>query len=93
MQEFVNVMQYGVLDRPVLDRTGITGRWDFTLNWTPDDEQFRDIGARIPPAPAAANAPPNLFTAIQEQVGLKLESTKEMAEVMVVDHVERGPVN
>jgi uncharacterized protein (TIGR03435 family) len=89
MQEFVNVMQFGVLDRPVLDQTGITGRWDFTLNWTPDDSQFRGMGARIPPPAHAANAPPDLYTAIEQQVGLKLEAARAMANVMVIDHVER----
>jgi uncharacterized protein (TIGR03435 family) len=93
MQEFVNVMQFGVLDRPVLDRTGITGRWDFTLTWTPDGSQFRGMGARIPPPTDAANAPPNLYAAIQEQVGLKLDATKAVTDVMVVDHVEKPWVN
>ncbi len=45
MGEFANmILQNAVLDRPVLDQTGITGRWDFTLNWTPDDSQFAGFG-------------------------------------------------
>jgi uncharacterized protein (TIGR03435 family) len=93
MADFSGLMQSAVLDRPVVDQTGITGRWDFTLKWTPDDSQFSGMGARIPPPTDAANAPPNLYTAIQEQVGLKLEATKAMADVMVIDQVEKPSDN
>ena len=93
MADFSGLMQSTVLDRPVLDQTGITGRWDFTLKWTPDDSQFAGFGARIPPPTDAANAPPNLYTAIQEQVGLKLEATKAPADVMVIDRVEKPSDN
>lgn len=94
MGDFTGLMQEAVLDRPVLDQTGITGRYDFTLVWTPDDSQFAGMGAKIPPAPADdGKAPPNLYTAIQEQIGLKLEATKAPADVMVVDHVEKPSEN
>ena len=83
--DFAGLMQSAVLDRPVLDQTGIAGRWDFTLKWTPDDSQFSGMGARIPPPADAANAPPNLYTAIQEQIGLKLDATKAPADVMAID--------
>jgi uncharacterized protein (TIGR03435 family) len=94
MGDFTGLMQQAVLDRPVLDQTGITGRYDFTLVWTPDDSQFAGVGAKIPPAPADdGKAPPNLYTAIQEQIGLKLEATKAPADVMVIDHVEKPSEN
>jgi uncharacterized protein (TIGR03435 family) len=94
MGEFSSmILQNAVLDRPVLDQTGITGRWDFTLNWTPDDSQFASFGVKIPPPTDAANAPPNLYTAIQEQLGLKLEATRAPADVLVVDHVEKPSEN
>jgi len=93
MADFAGLMQSAVLDRPVLDQTGIVGRWDFTLKWTPDDSQFSGFGAHIPPPTDAANAPPNLYTAIQEQVGLKLEATKAPADVMVIDQVEKPTDN
>jgi uncharacterized protein (TIGR03435 family) len=93
MADFSGLMQSAVLDRPVLDQTGIVGRWDFTLKWTPDDSQFSGFGARIPPPTDAANAPPNLYTAIQEQVGLKLEATKAPADVMVIDELEKPSDN
>jgi len=93
MSDFTGLMQSVVLDRPVIDQTGLTGRFDFTLNWTPDDSQFSGMGARVPPPTDSADAPPNLYTAIQEQIGLKLEATKAPADVMVIDHVEKPSAN
>jgi uncharacterized protein (TIGR03435 family) len=93
MSDFARVMQTAVLDRPVVDRTGIQGRYDFTLTWTPDDSQFRSMGVRVPPPSNDANAPPGLFTAIQEQLGLKLESTDAPVEVIVIDRVEKPSAN
>lgn len=93
MADFTGLMQSAVLDRPVVDQTELTGRYDFTLNWTPDESQFAGMGAKIPPPTDSANAPPNLYTAIQEQIGLKLEATKAPADVMVIDHVEKPSDN
>jgi uncharacterized protein (TIGR03435 family) len=93
MADFTGLMQSAVLDKPVIDQTGLSGRFDFTLSWTPDDSQFSGMGARIPPPTDNANAPPNLYTAIQEQIGLKLEATKAPADVMVIDHVEKPSDN
>ncbi|MEP6535395.1 MAG: TIGR03435 family protein [Bryobacteraceae bacterium] len=93
MADFAGVMQGAVLDRPVVDHTGLTGRWDFTLTWTPDEFQFGGMGAKMPPPPNNGAAPPDLFTAMQEQLGLKLESTKAQAEVFVIDHVEKPTDN
>ena len=93
MEDFAGLMQSAVLDRPVLDQTGLTGRWDFILKWTPDDSQFASFGMKIPPPTDAATAPPALYTAIQEQIGLKLDATKAPAEVFVVDHVEKPSEN
>lgn len=87
------ILQGAVLDRPVLDQTGIKGKYDFTLKWTPDDSQFGGMGAKIPPPTDSATAPPGLYTAIQEQIGLKLEATKAPAEVLVIDHVEKPSEN
>ena len=93
MSDLANVMQSVVLDRPVVDRTELTGRFDFTLNWTADDSQFRTLGGRPPGAAIDPNGPPGLFTAIQEQLGLRLESTRAPVEVLVVDRVERPSDN
>lgn len=92
MGEFSKAMMY-VLDKPVVDQTGLEGRWDFVVKWTPDVSQFTAIGARIPPPGDNPNALPGLFTAIQEQIGLKLEAVKAPADVLVVDHAERPSAN
>jgi uncharacterized protein (TIGR03435 family) len=93
MKDFTGLMQNAVLDRPVVDQTELAGRFDFTLNWTPDDSQFGGMGAKVPPPTDSADAPPNLYTAIQEQIGLKLEATKAPADVLVIDHVEEPSAN
>jgi uncharacterized protein (TIGR03435 family) len=93
MDDLARVMQGAVLDRPVVNQTGIEGRYDFQLTWTPDEFQFAGMGAKVPPPAKDAAAPPDLFTAFQEQLGLKLESTKAMAEVFVVDKVAKPTEN
>lgn len=92
MADFAGVMQAAVLDRPVVDQTGLPGRYDFTLTWTPDESQFSAFGPR-PNPPADDAAPPDLFTAIQQQLGLKLESVKAPVEVLVIDRVEKPSEN
>ena len=92
--EFAMVMK-NVLDRPVLDQTGLTDRYDFVLKWTPDESQY---GGRVPPPSTGDNAAnadplPGLFTAIQEQLGLKLDATKAPTKVMVIDSVEKPSAN
>jgi uncharacterized protein (TIGR03435 family) len=93
LSDFARFMQLVVLDRPILDKTAIAGRFDIELNWTPDGSQFSNIGIHVPPPTDSPNAPPGLFTAIQEQLGLKLESTKGSVQVLVIDHVERPSAN
>jgi uncharacterized protein (TIGR03435 family) len=89
MSDLADLMQRAVLDRPVVDQTRITGRFDFTLKWTPDETQFASLGGVRPSSSAEnADAPPDLFTALQEQLGLKLEPTKAPVDVLVIDHVE-----
>jgi uncharacterized protein (TIGR03435 family) len=82
-----------VMDKPVVDKTGLAGAFDFALTWTPDESQFTSMGIRVPPTADNPNAPPGLFTALQEQLGLKLEPQKTSAEVLVIDHVERPSEN
>ncbi len=81
------------LGRTVVDKTGLTGKYDFKLKWTPDENQG-------PPGPPGAdNAPPpdssgpSIFTAVQEQLGLKLESQKGAVKILVVDHGEKPSEN
>ena len=93
MPDFAGIMQSAVLDKPVVDQTGIAGRYDFMLNWTPDESQFGGLGARVPPPADNAAAPPDLYTAIQEQLGLKLAVAKVPEDVFVIDHVEKPSAN
>jgi bla regulator protein BlaR1 len=73
---------------PVLDKTGLAGKYDIILDWTPDE-----ILPSFPGVPAAEIDRPPLATAIQEQLGLKLERGKAPADVLVIDHVERPSGN
>jgi uncharacterized protein (TIGR03435 family) len=75
----------GVVDRPVLDQSGITGVYAFKLEWTPDESQYAGRGGRTD------RSGPSLFTAIEEQLGLKLEPQRGPVEILVVDHAERVP--
>jgi bla regulator protein blaR1 len=86
------------LGRTVVDRTDLKGRYSFKLEWVPDVGQQRMLGG---PGPSAGESPatgvprvpdssgPSLFTAIQEQLGLKLESQKGPVDVLVIDHAEQ----
>jgi uncharacterized protein (TIGR03435 family) len=87
-------LQLRVLDRPVVDQTGLQDRYDFTLDWRPDEFQFPSFSAAQRAAAAAANdGLPDLFTAFQEQLGLKLEATKAPATVLVIDKVSKPSEN
>jgi uncharacterized protein (TIGR03435 family) len=93
MADLAGLLQTVVLDRPVVDRTGLTGKYDFTLNWTPEPTQFGGRGGQAQTPSDDAAAPPDLFTAIQQQLGLKLESTKTSVPVLVLDRVEKPSEN
>ncbi|HYA18278.1 MAG TPA: TIGR03435 family protein, partial [Bryobacteraceae bacterium] len=93
MSDFARTMENTALDRPIVDQTGLAGRYDFTLTWVPDEFQFADIRTPGgPPIPENKDGG-DLFSAIQEQLGLKLEATKAPAEVIVIDHVEKPSAN
>jgi uncharacterized protein (TIGR03435 family) len=70
------------LSRPVLDKTGLTGKYDIKLEWA------RDTGPTVGKATADSASGPSIFTAVQEQLGLKLEPAKAPVDVIVIDHVE-----
>jgi uncharacterized protein (TIGR03435 family) len=89
MGEFASILQRAVLDRPVLDQTGLTGRYDFDLKWAPDESQF---GGEIPAAPADAPDPP-FFTAIREQLGLRIEHARGPVAALVIEHAEPPSAN
>jgi uncharacterized protein (TIGR03435 family) len=86
-------LEHYVLSKPVVDKTGLDGPWDFTLKWAPDDTQFPDAPESLRHPADDAKAWPPLFTAIQEQLGLKLEAQKSDVRVLVVDHVDRPSPN
>jgi uncharacterized protein (TIGR03435 family) len=77
-----------VVSRVVLNRTGLAGIFDMDLQWT-DLMALLQPGAPAADAPAPADNPTSIFTALQEQLGLKLESTKGPVDVLVIDHVEQ----
>lgn len=68
------------LGRPVIDKTGLTGTYDITLDWQPDNSAS---------AAADSNGKPSLFTALEEQLGLKLVASKGPVDVVVIDHIEK----
>jgi uncharacterized protein (TIGR03435 family) len=82
-------LQGAVVDRPVVDRTGLTDRYDFAIKWMPDESQF---GGHMQ-FPAIPDPLPSLFTAMQEQLGLKLEPMKAPVDVLVIDAVAKPSEN
>jgi len=94
MEELASVLQAGMLvnnlDKPVVDQTGLAGKYDFSLKWTPDAAMAAGAGTA---PPADADAPPDLFTAFIQQLGLRLESAKAPVDVIVIDKVEKPSAN
>jgi uncharacterized protein (TIGR03435 family) len=99
-------MLSGQLDLPVVDMTGLTGNYDFTLYFAPEGLVGMRLPGGLPPPPPPgeggpgmpmASAPdaqsnPSLFAALQEQLGLKLEQRKGPVDLLVIDHLEKAPV-
>jgi bla regulator protein blaR1 len=88
--------------RMVIDKTGLTGAYDYTLHWTPDNMPMPGpggAGGAVAGAPTSGgSAPPDasgpgLLTALQEQLGLKLESEKGPVDVIVIDHIDKPSEN
>lgn len=92
LAEVASVLQGSVLDKPVVDQTGLTDKYDFTLKFTPDAGQMAGFGPQ-PPATDNLDAPPDIFAAFQQQLGLRLASTRAPADVLVVDRVEKPAAN
>lgn len=81
--------------RVVIDKTGLTGEYSFQLQWTPAPGEFGPEALGLPP-PSAVDLPsnavssgPSIFTALKEQLGLRLESAKGSVDVLLIDHVEK----
>ena len=85
MGEFVSLLQRAVLDRPVVDNTGISGKFDFDLDWAADETQFQGEVAV-----ASENAPnPPFFVAIEQQLGLRIVAKRGLVSALVVDEAQR----
>ena len=86
------------VDRPIIDRTGYTGKLDVDLEFAPDRLGFVRLGGVVIPGESTATTPDensalSLFTAIRERLGLKLESGKAPGEVLMIEHVQRPSAN
>jgi len=96
MTSLVNMLSQQ-LHRTVVDKTGLTGKYDIALQWTPDegsDPMFKGTdGSQLRAASLPDDSGPSIFTAVQEQLGLKLQSAKGPVETFVIDHVEMPSEN
>ena len=94
MTEFAGWLQANLMEQPVVDRTGLTDRYDFSLRYTPDASmRLTNVPNAVPRPTTDVDAPPDLFTAFQQQLGLKLESTRGPVDIVVVDSIERPSEN
>jgi uncharacterized protein (TIGR03435 family) len=89
MNELASLFQRSALERPVVDRTGLTGRYDFDLVFAIDETLF---GGALGKGSEDATMP-GFFAAVQEQLGLKLEATRGPVSMLVIDHAERPSDN
>lgn len=91
MGDFSSFLQMLVLDKPVVNQTGIAGRYDENVTFTPDQTQFNGNPPKLPPADVPDA--PDLFAAIQQQMGLTLSAEKTQVDVIVIDHLEKPSAN
>ncbi len=89
MADFCSVLQRAIVDRPVVDKTGLKGKFDFDLDWAPNASEF---GGDTKDSSDTAPVPP-LFTAMQQELGLKLEATHGPISALVIDGVEKPSAN
>ncbi|MBB5062095.1 M56 family metallopeptidase [Granulicella mallensis] len=93
MTQFADALQMLVVDRPVVDQTGLSGKYDFNLTFAPDESQFKGHPPiPVTKAPEGVEEAPGFFEAIQ-QLGLKLEAKKTATEVLVLDRIEKPSAN
>jgi uncharacterized protein (TIGR03435 family) len=89
MEEFAVYLQLYVLDRPVVDLTGVTGRFDMQFKYMPDDSQFDGHPPRLPAATGPIEPAPNLVKAMEQKLGLELGPEDAFVDVIAVEHVEK----
>jgi uncharacterized protein (TIGR03435 family) len=90
---FKSFLQSMMLDRPVVDETGLTGRYDMTVTFTPDDSLFNGQPLGFPKPADGVEAAPGFFEAIQQQLGLRLVAEKAQVDVIAIDHVAKPSAN
>ncbi len=90
---FTSFLQSMMLDRPVVDETGLTGRYDMTVTFTPDDSLFNGQPLGFPKPADGVEAAPGFFEAIQQQLGLRLVAEKAQVDVIAIDHVAKPSAN
>jgi uncharacterized protein (TIGR03435 family) len=99
ISDFTGFLQILVLDRPVVDKTGLTGRYDFQCTFAPDDSQFGGHPPQLPKqassngSSAAEAVAPSLYDAFQQELGLKLAAEKTGVDAIVIDHLEKPSAN
>lgn len=94
MTEFAGWLQANLMEQPVVDRTGLTDRYDFSLRYTPDaSTRLTNVPNAVARPQNDADPQPDLFTAFQQQLGLKLESTRGPVDIVIVDSIERPSEN
>jgi uncharacterized protein (TIGR03435 family) len=91
LDEFSRLLRL-VVGRPVIDKTGIAGRFDFKVEFSREGTELAGIQAKDP-APSDPGSPPSIFTALQDVLGLKLNSGRGPVETLVIDHIERPSEN
>jgi uncharacterized protein (TIGR03435 family) len=92
MAKFASTLSTTV-SRTVVDKTGLTGTYEIALKWVPDDSSppLPLDASDAPTSSQSAGQGPSIFTALQEQLGLRLEAQKGPVEILIIDHVEKTP--
>jgi len=94
MTEFAGFLQANIMEQPVVDKTGLTERYDFALRYTPDaSARLTNVPNARPQTMNDSDALPDMFTAFQQQLGLRIDSTRAPVDVVVVDSIERPSEN
>jgi uncharacterized protein (TIGR03435 family) len=91
MEQFAGFLQARIVDRPVVDKTGLTAKYNFTLTWRPDTIAPQPPNA--PPLPADIDSRPDIFGAMREQLGLQFKSEKTAVEILVIDKASKPSEN
>ena len=91
MAQFAGFLQARIVDRPVVDKTGLAGKYDFILTWRPD--QLGPTPPNAPAPPADLESRPDIFGAMQEQLGLRFQAERTPVEVLVVEKAEKPSEN